>query len=536
MPGRATNVGAAEGGTRMASEIELKLEVPSASLGKTAELPWLRALSCGPTRREKLVSVYFDTPKLRLRDSGVAVRVRHIGKTRLQTIKALRKGGRGGALGRGEWEREIDGEMPDLSRSEDGEDTALRPIATKKLRRKLRPVFETVVERLTLPVHSNGTEIEVAVDRGYIKSGQRRKPISEVELELKQGEAAELAELARRLAASVPAAYGPRPKQDRGYALLADEAGDAVRAAPIGQDPTASTAEAFRVIAFAALDHALSNERAVRDGDAEGIHQMRVGLRRLRAALSLFKPVVEGPQTDALKTELKWLTDELGPARELDVLIARRVEPARETAPAEATGELAEELGAERDTAFAKAARAVDSERYRALGLDTALWILDGAWSRSDDAMVAAQRERPAAAFAAEVLDARLAKILKRARKLAELSPRRRHKLRIAVKKLRYATEFFAALFPGGKSARRRQRVAGALKELQGALGTLNDIEAHLRIAGTIANRRKSARHQPQQALAIGFITGQEQPQRAACLNAALAAARHLGDVKRFWR
>lgn len=104
-------------------------------------------------------------------------------------------------------------------------------------------------------------------------------------------------------------------------------------AAGIVLDRRSSTADAFQVIAPACLDHALANARSVGAGDAEGIHQMRVGLRRLRAALSLFKPLIDGAESEAIKTELKWLTEQLGQARELDVLVTDGIGPLRDEAP-----------------------------------------------------------------------------------------------------------------------------------------------------------------------------------------------------------
>jgi triphosphatase len=515
----------------MAQEIELKLGVAPAAIRKVAQLPWLRSAADGSTRREKLVSVYFDTPKLRLRKKGVALRVRHIGEKRIQTVKVIQKGGRG-AFGRDEWEQPIDGDTPDLSLAKD---TALAPLITKRLRRKLQPVFETVVERTTLPVRAGGTSMEVAVDRGRIEVAGRQEPISEVEIELKRGDPIELTGIAQQLANSLPVAYHPRAKQDRGYALLMDEAGSAVHPTEIHLDPRYPAAEAFRVIALSCLDHALANEQAVRAGDAEGIHQMRVGLRRLRAALSLFKELVQGPEAEAVKTELKWLTDQLGSARELDVLINKRIDPARETTPFAEIGVLAKNLGDERHAAFNKAAQVIQSDRYRALGLKTALWIFDGEWSRSLDPMLAAKRARSAADFAAEILTRRLGKILKKAGRMEKLSPRRRHKLRIAVKKLRYATGFFASLFPSPKRVTRRRRFAKELRALQNAIGTLNDLEAHKRIAATITRPRRRDRNQPQKALAIGFITGQEHVQTAGCLRAATEAAHKLAKTSTFW-
>jgi triphosphatase len=514
----------------MAREIELKLSVAPTAIGEVAKLRWLRDATNGPVKREKLVSIYFDTAKHKLRRKGVALRVRHIGQKRVQTIKIIQKG-RPGALGRDEWEQEIGGDTPDLSLAKD---TALAPLLTKRLGRKLRPVFETIVERVTLPVHAGKTSMEVAVDRGQIRAEGRHEPINEVEIELRRGDPAELMRLAERLARALPMAYHPRPKQDRGYALVADETAGPVPAAAIALGPDCSTAEAFRVVALGCLDHALANERAVRAGAAEGVHQMRVGLRRLRGALSLFKELVCGPEADAVKIELKWLTDQLGSARELDVLIDEHVAPARETAPE--IGVLAKELGDRRGAALEKAANAVDGDRYRALGLHTALWIVDGEWSRSDDAMRIPIRDRAAADFAAEILSKRRKKMLKKAGRLEKLSPRRRHKLRIAVKKLRYAAGFFAALFPGDKRAKRRQRFAKVLRGLQGALGTLNDLEAHRRIAGGIAHSPEPGRKQPQKALAIGFVTGQEEAQTASSLRAAASAADRLGRASTFWK
>lgn len=512
----------------MGREVELKLEVPRAAVREAAQLAWLRERAGGDGKREKLVSVYFDTPKLKLRDHGLALRVRHVGTKRLQTIKAIAKGGRG-ALGRDEWEEEIAGTAPDLALAKG---TALGPLVTKKLRRRLRPVFATVVERVTFPVDDSGSAVEIAIDRGYIKAGRRREAISEIELELKGGDVAALARSADRLAHAFPVSYGARPKQDRGYALVEDEAAAAVRSAPIALDPGAATAEAFRTIALACLDQALGNARAVRAGTAEGIHQMRVGLRRLRAALSLFKPLIDGTESETVKTELKWLTGQLNAARDLDVLVAEGVRPLCRDAPMPETGVLARDLEHRRQEGFDRAKAAVDGDRYRKLGLAAALWIIGGNWMRTGDEMAAMLRERPATEYAAEVLGRRLKKILKRARRVAELDPQRRHKLRIAVKKLRYAAEFFAGLFADGK--RGRTRFGKRLKKLQGALGRLNDIEVHRRIADSIV-RGEHSPGQAQEALAIGFIAGREQTEIGPCLAAVRKSARRLGKTARYW-
>src|SRR5207253_4850211 len=132
------------------------------------------------------------------------------------------------------------------------------------------------------PIHTGEADLEVAVDHGFIKADGCREPISEIEVELKHGDPSGIAMVADRLARSVPIQYAVRSKAERGYALIADEAAKPVRAGTIGLDPKVSTADAFQAVALSCLDHAAANEKAVRAGDLEGIHQMRVGLRRLR--------------------------------------------------------------------------------------------------------------------------------------------------------------------------------------------------------------------------------------------------------------
>lgn len=169
----------------MASEVELKLALPAALAAKVTRLPWLRKLRFGPERRERLDSIYFDTPKSKLRDHGLTFRVRRSGKRHLQTIKAMEKRANG-AFERGEWEQEISGDSPNL---ELAKGTPLEGLVTKKPRRKLRPIFETVVERTEVPIRSAGTELELAIDRGQISRYGRpeSEPISEIEIEVKQG-------------------------------------------------------------------------------------------------------------------------------------------------------------------------------------------------------------------------------------------------------------------------------------------------------------------------------------------------------------
>src|SRR5262249_60536796 len=97
--------------------------------------------------------------------------------------------------------------------------------------------------------------------------------------------------------------------------------------------PDCSRQAAFQAIARACLRQLVANQPATLGGDPEGLHQMRVALRRLRAAVSLFADMLLAPQTEEMKTQFKWITQELGPARELDVFIKRVVRPVTDGKP-----------------------------------------------------------------------------------------------------------------------------------------------------------------------------------------------------------
>jgi CHAD domain-containing protein len=279
------------------------------------------------------------------------------------------------------------------------------------------------------------------------------------------------------------------------------------------------------------------NEEGVQAGDAEAVHQMRVGLRRLRAAMSIFKRLVDDPESEHIKAELEWLTEELGPARDFDVFVNET--PALDCEArlhAEELGHLSTVLGERRAEGFERAAEAVRSHRYRRLVLDTALWLTGGAWATTDDELVRARRELPVRPFARRVLKRRTRKIDKRLRKLAVLDERARHKLRISVKKLRYATEFFASLFPAGNSE--RKAFVKALKELQDALGNLNDAVVHDRVAREITAADPNRRHAPDReaTFAIGLVRGREDADGDDLLSRAAKARTRLHGARPFWQ
>jgi inorganic triphosphatase YgiF len=507
-------------------ELEVKLELDPASLPALHKIPLLRARKTTPKRSSE-VSVYFDTDKHKLRKKGLMLRVRRKGGRYIQTIKAA---GNSGPFERDEWETEIAGKEPDLN---EANGTALEPLLSNKLRRRLKPLFETRVRRTVYPVVDEECAIAFTVDHGTVDTGSRSLPLCEIELELERGTLAELFEVARQLVRVLPARLALKSKSQRGYEIIDGDLESPVKATSIDLPARIKTRDAFKMIGLDCLKQVINNEAALISGNSEGVHQMRIGLRRLRAAMSLFSALLRSSDTAEIKAELKWLTGELGPARELEVLVSRIAAPMKKQRRRWAgMPSLSRELAERRDAAFMRAQDAVRSDRFRALTLDTAAWLQAGRWMNPRDDLVRDRGDPPITVFAAEQLTRRWRKVRKKA--LAQLDARGRHKLRIQAKKLRYAAEFFVGLFAGKRKVKRRKQFLDALGRLQDGLGDLNDIVVHEKRIAAIGIRRQ--RSNPSRAFAAGLLTGLEDARTEAAMTAAVKAHADLEKIKRFWR
>ncbi|MBI3438839.1 MAG: CHAD domain-containing protein [Proteobacteria bacterium] len=523
----------------MGREFELKLEIPAAAANKVMRLPWLWEQASGEMQPRQMSTTYFDTPKYALRQKGISLRVRRIGAKNIQTVKAITPR-KSSPIDRSEWEREIGGQLPEL-RHVLG--TPLQEFKRKKLRKNLTPVFEVKVERSAYPVLSANSAIELAIDRGSISSGDANTSFCEIELELKRGASAELARLARRLASEVPASLGLKTKADRGFDLRSDQGARIYRAEHVRITPRSRIGHAFQLIGWSCLRQFALNADAVRVGNFEGVHQMRVGLRRLQTVLSIFEHLIDGPETDAVEAELTWLIDELAPARDLDVFVEKTLSPLSEDAAEDAALKcLLENVKTRREQAMQRAQEATSSDRFRQLVLRTALWVLAGEWSD----LAELEGVRPEARienFARRTLKKHTRKVARKLREVRGLDVVARHKLRLAVKELRYTAEFFSDIFP---SARRHQRrFAKILARAQDNLGRLNDLAVHRRLGQEFVqtwtlvdlNRNGAASNEnaaPAIQYALGFAIGQEQHESEACVNAAYAISRRLKRAQYF--
>lgn len=453
----------------MTVETELKLALPEQSQRLLARHPLLRA--AGRPSRKRLLNLYFDTPGLDLNKRGIALRLRKQGQQWLQTVKCAGSVA-GGLSERPEWEQPCSGGRFDFSAIDDSE---VRAVLERAQRRgQLGRVFETEFERRTWRLGSGeGEALLVMADHGAIKSGGRIDPISEIEIELAGGGTAWLFEVARKLSADLTLKPESLSKAERGYRLFADLPLAPVRAAasPISKDIT--PLDAFRLVAHSCLAQLQGNEvGAMKTSDPEFIHQMRVALRRLRSAMRLFRPALPPDLSATLTPRLRNLANALGRARDWDVTIDEVLLPAQKALAGDAgVAALLEVAQSQREAARRGARQAIASAEYGRLLLDFVAQLHDvqlhdvqpapGDMLQTDLPRFARKRLRKLRLRVAELADA-----------ATTLEVPSLHALRVGIKRLRYALEFFAPLYP----AKQVKAEVGQLAGLQTTLGFINDL------------------------------------------------------------
>jgi triphosphatase len=461
---------------RVGKEIELKFIGPEDAMSRLRDSPVLKRLAARRRASTRaLQAVYFDTADFALRKSGIVLRVRDEGNGFLQTVKTIDGPD---AATRTEIKSQVAALAPDIGAIGDKH---LRRIIEKAAHgRDLNAVFAVEMQRTSVVlVPKRGTEIEAAFDIGCVKdiaAGNAEAPILEFELELLAGDANELVTCARELTAGLALTLAGQSKAARGYALVSGGAHAPVKSSSLTLPEKSNASDAFGRIVGHCLHHLLGNWSAVAVArDPEGVHQMRVALRRLRSAVSLFG----GPFRAALhplEEDIRWLAQVLGAARDLDVFEDEVFGPA-----ARAHGEdprleaLSVIVRARRQAVWENVISALESERCRALMLNIAAATLEKPWLATSTTAAA----RPVRTLARKRLARRYAQAMKIGKKVKTLDQRGRHALRIRVKKLRYALEFFGSLYP----ARAVAKYLRGLGVLQDVLGHMNDAAVARRLA-----------------------------------------------------
>jgi inorganic triphosphatase YgiF len=404
-----------------------------------------------------------------LKRRGMTLRIRERNGHFIQNVKAGEPSG-SDLLARGEWEDAVDQNRPDPHAPHSG---ARLPDGVAD---RLRPLFVTDITRTTVEIEpESGTRIEAAIDEGGIRGIDTAgsEPVCEIELELKSGETVMLYEIASRLLDVAPLRIELRSKAERGYHLLEAAAPPAVHAEPVLLDPASSVGAALQAIGRSCLLQVLRNEPAVLSGQAEGVHQMRIAVRRLRSALAGFKKMLLPEDLDWITGELKWLVGALSEARNLDAFGTDLLEPARDALGDEAgLDDLAGAVDRLRHGAYERIRTAVLSERYTVLMLRLLYWFEVRGWRSRPPLEADGIASSTIVEAAPRLLDRQRRKVRQRSRHFDRLNAQQRHQLRIAGKKLRYTVELFGSLFDQHELQKFNRR----LKRLQDDLGHANDV------------------------------------------------------------
>jgi len=481
-------------GARPAGAIELKLLVDADRMAHFNAAPVITTNARNKGTRKHLKSVYYDTPERTLRRSGLSLRVRQSGARFVQTVKT---DAADDPLRRGEWEASVPSLAPDLALA--------MLFIPEKLRchleaRPLEAVFTADVHRHARMLDLPSGTVEVAFDQGELTAGDGSLPVSEIELELKSGSASAIYEVALRLAEHGAVKPSIRTKSERGFDLAAGKPPSARRPRKLRLDPSVTLDEAFATILRSCFHHLLQSLPAAEDGrNPEGVHQLRVALRRLRSALGLMRSVGALSNLDALRSEARWLAQDLSAARDWDVFQLETLPTIAKACPSIAGFDALGRAAAGRQAdAYRKAHDALADRRCAVFLIGLGGWIETRGWRNDVAAEDLGQLAEPAVNFAQRILSERYAKVLKRGRRFKSLTIEQLHRVRLATKRLRYLSEFLLPLFADRKSARKfARRLAG----LQEELGAFNDMV----VTASLLDRLDA---EPDSAIAAAAIAG----------------------------
>ncbi len=451
-------------------EVELKLLAPVGVLDKLCEAPAIvrYGRSAGAARR--LQATYYDTDNCALFNHGLSLRVRRAGKRYVQTVKRGPTDGQ--PFSRAEWECLVNGTGPDLARLPVSEIGA--PL-DNMAHDALAPVFTTTVRRRTQRLDFGGSVVEVAFDEGSIAAGDRSEAVSELELEVKSGDKRVLYDLGLELLAIAPLRIGVRSKAERGYDLAFGMASMGTKATPPAITAEHTLDDVVGLLLANCQHHLLANQAVAEAGQhPEGVHQMRVALRRMRSASGLLNRELGSPSLAGFNAEARWLAQLLGAARDWDVFVTETM-----TAPSAAVGKelfdfdgLREAAEPYRLAAYAALREALASQRYNRFQLSLRQWIETRRWRNELENQSLAVLLEPAPTFACRSLTRLHRKVLKRGEHFRRLEPSARHRVRVELKKLRYVIEFFRGALAEDAKAK---AYVGHLAQLQDDLGHDND-------------------------------------------------------------
>jgi len=514
-------------------EIELKFVVDEPATRQLRARAKALKMTAGAPKTRTLRSVYLDTPEHALKRAGIALRLRRDGQRWVQTVKAAGEL-HGGLSQVGELESQAPGGRVSLQ-------TIPNPVVRDRVLecvdgQPLQPVCETVIRRTEIELApENGTRAELAIDVGEILADGRSAALREAEIELIEGGPRGLFDIAQALLPDGGWRFSRLSKGARGY-LLAEEGRIEPELAPrnalvVALDSAQTTEQAARDILRECFDQIATNITVVRAlDDPEGPHQLRVGLRRLRSAFSIFSSVLTCPEMERLNAETRWLGQEVGRLRDVEVVLNDIVRREAEAHPDEVgIAALANLLAPQADELRQSLRRTLADVRVQTLLLDLARFTETRGWLLPHDFGQTERLARPVSVFAGEAINRRWKKVAKRAHGLATLNTEQRHDLRKELKKLRYVVEFLSPLYPNKRVAPFVKR----LKKLQTIFGDLNDAAT---IRAMFAEQAFNGAGNAASARAVGWVTGASQARADYAWTGAKALWHRLEGSKPFWK
>ncbi len=511
-------------------EIELKFQVPNASRRAVDA-----AVGAGDSRRTRLQAIYFDTPDRRLAAAGLALRLRKEGRRWVQTLKAAGPN----AMQRLEHNVPLTGAMGVPASAVPGADplrhagTAAGNLLAAALTARdgdesaprLVALYRTDIWRRIRTLRATGGTVELAFDSGEIVAGERRWPVCELEIELLRGRPGAVIDVARRWVRRHELWLDVRSKAERGDRLEREaQLGPVIKAGgEVRLEPEQSAHAALRAVVAHCLQQILPNASEVADGRCsdEHVHQLRVGLRRLRSALRFFAGWT-APFDPAWAARLTALFRQLGVARDRDALAASLLPALRQAGaplfelPPAPDGPTPTEL--------------LRTSEATLLLLDLLAYQVNGPAAPAPPlADAPAGDVRPAPEPLPPLPDAVTARlqrwhrrVVRPGKRYAELDDLARHSLRKRVKRLRYAAEFVASLYGGKAVARYLKRLA----PVQDSLGRYNDLCVGL------ATYRSAVGDDPRAWFAIGWLTAR----REVLLAESASALKDFVRCEPFWK
>ena len=508
-------------------ELELKLELTGDELGRIEALAALRDLAIGEPASQQLRSLYFDTLDRRLHARGLSLRIRRVGESWLQTLK-FETDMYGGISRPGELETIVEGPKPEVQSIPD-------KVVRKRVKKAigeapLVPLFETVVERTARRLKElDGTEIELALDKGVVRGAEGSRDLCEAELELKSGNPDALVCVAEKLFADGAIRLSEASKAEWGYRL--GDRQKQVKLEPLKAsmpklDATQSCAEAFREICRTATDHILHNWVVVAESDdPEGTHQMRIGLRRLRSLLKVFRPVVDSEGLRELDRKARDLGLLLGELRDADVAMdtvgAAAAQRSDDADLASLKGVLANSRAHHREKVRAE----LKGRQWSCLKLKLAMLpeCLDQLVGGENSKVLA----KPIGRLTDKVLGKWWRKIIQAGRRIDSLSAAERHEMRKRLKTMRYAVEFLASLYP----AKDVRRFTKKLRSLQDKFGYLNDVV----VAEKLKLVRADGTSDPGLQRAGGYVIGWHAARAERAWNNIRSGWKRFAKSSPFW-